>query len=148
MTLKEQIKEDLKKALKEKDKAKVSVLRMINASIQNKEIEKKEDLKDQDIIQIISKEIKKRKEALKDFEKAEREELIEKEKKGIEILKNYLPEQMDKKEIKELVGKVIEEENAKGMQDMGKVMEKIMPKVKGKADGKMVSNIVREKLQN
>ncbi|MFW6282866.1 MAG: GatB/YqeY domain-containing protein [Minisyncoccales bacterium] len=146
MNLKKQIQEDLKEALKAKEKDKISVLRMINASIKNKEIDKKEELSNDEIIQIISKEIKKRKEGLKEFEKAKREETVEKEKKQLKIIEKYLPEQMSKEEIEELAEKIIKEVGAKGMSDMGKVMEKIMPKTKGKADGKVVSSIVRKKL--
>lgn len=148
MALKEKIKEDITKALKAKEKGKVSALRMINASIQNKEIEEKEKLSDEDIIKIISKELKKRKEGLEEFKKAGRDIMVEKEEKQIKILENYLPEQLEEKEIEELVEKIIEEEKAQGMEEMGEVMKKIMPKVKGKADGKLVSDIVKEKLQN
>src|SRR6056297_57688 len=147
MGLKKQIKEDLNKALKAKEKGKVSVLRMVNAEIKNEEIDKKEDLTDEDIIKIIFKELKKRKEGLEEFKKAGRDLIVKKEEKQIQILEDYLPEQMSKEEIEELVEKVIEETRAEGMSDMGKSMKEIMPKVKGKADGKIVNSIVKEKLQ-
>ncbi len=147
MGLKKQIKEDLNKALKAKEKGKVSVLRMVNAEIKNEEIDKKEDLTDEDIIKIIFKELKKRKEGLEEFKKAGRDLIVKKEEKQIQILEDYLPEQMSKEEIEELVEKVIEETRAEGMSDMGKIMKEIMPKVKGKADGKIVNSIVKEKLQ-
>ena len=147
MGLKKQIKEDLNKALKAKEKGKVSVLRMVNAEIKNEEIDKKEDLTDEDIIKIIFKELKKRKEGLEEFKKAGRDLIVKKEEKQIQILEDYLPEQMNKEEVEELVEEVIEETEAKGISDMGKVMKEIMPKVKGKADGKIVNSIVKEKLQ-
>jgi len=147
MDLKEQIQNDLKKALKAKEKGKVSVLRMVNSEIKNEEIEKKEDLTDEDIIQIISKELKKRKEGVEEFKKAGREETVEEEERQIKVLEKYLPEQLEEDEVEELVEEVIEEVGASDMSDMGEVMKEIMPKVKGKADGNMVNKIVREKLQ-
>jgi len=120
---------------------------MVNAEIKNEEIDKKEDLTDEDIIKIIFKELKKRKEGLEEFKKAGRDLIVKKEEKQIQILEDYLPEQMSKEEIEELVEKVIEETRAEGMSDMGKIMKEIMPKVKGKADGKIVNSIVKEKLQ-
>ncbi len=160
--LEQRIKKDLKKALKEKKELKTSVLRMLNSSLHNKEIEKKTRLRksdkedkdiekkgqltEEEIIEIISSEAKKRKEAISQFEKGEREDLAGKERKELKILKEYLPEQFSEKDINKLAREIIEEVNAEGMSDMGAVMGKLMPKVKGKAEGDKVSKIVKELL--
>ncbi len=162
--LKEQIREDLNSALKEKKELEVSVLRMLNAAIVNREKEKRyktskekpelteKDLEkeswliDGEILDVISSEIKKRKEALLLFEKGKRQDLVEKEKKEIEILKKYLPEQISEEELKKLAKEVIEKVGATEPKDMGKVMAELMPKVKGRAEGSLVSKIVKELL--
>jgi hypothetical protein len=162
--LKNKIQEDLKKSLKEKDELKVSVFRLLLASFLNKEKEKrykiyqakpditekelteKSQLNDDEIIEVISSEIKKRKEAALEFEKGKRQELADKEKKEMEILKSYLPEQMSGEEVREVVKEIIEKIGAKTQKDIGKVMSQLMPRVKGKADGSMVSAIVKELL--
>jgi len=165
MSFKEKIQRDLKLALKGKREIELSVLRMLMAAIFNKEIEKRtriwkekpdllvEDLEkesqlgtDEEIIQVISSEIKKRKEAILEFEKGKREDLVKKEKTEMEFLQKYLPEQLSEEEIKKLVEEAIEKVGAKEMKDMGRVMAVLMPKVKGKADGSVVSKIVKELL--
>ncbi len=164
MRLKEKIQEDLKKSLKEKDELKTSVFRLLLASFLNKEKEKrykiyqakpditekelieKSQLTDDEIIEVISSEIKKRKEAVLGFEKGKRQELADKEKKEMEILKFYLPEQMSEEEVRGVVKEIIETIGAKTQKDIGKVMSQLMPRVKGKADGSMVSTIVKELL--
>ncbi len=162
--LKTRIQKDLNFAIKEKRELERTTLRMLNAAILNKEKEKRaklskeeEDLKEQELIEksqlddeetmeIISSEAKKRKEAILAFEKGERTELAEKEKKELEILQKYLPEQMPEQEIKKLSQEAINKVGASESKDTGKVMAELMPKVKGKADGKIVSQIVRELL--
>ncbi len=164
MSLKEKITADVKKALKEKGSVEVSTLRMLQAAILNKEKEKraklakgKEEIKeeelakesqltDEEIIEVVSSEIKKRKESILEFEKGNREDLVAKEKKEIEILEKYLPEQLSEEEIKKLTKEIIDKTEASGPKDMGKVMGELMPKVKGKAEGGMVSRIVKELL--
>jgi len=108
-----------------------------------KELAEKSCLTDEEIIEVISSEIKKRKEAILGFEKGERKELAEKEKSEMEVLEKYLPEQLSEEEIKRLVKETIEEVGAEDIKDMGKVMAVLIPKVKGKADGSMVSRIVK-----
>jgi len=165
MILKEKIQKDLKEALKKKDEIVVSVLRMLLAAILNKEkekryklskdkpelteeeLEKESQLTDEEVIEVISSEIKKRKESILEFKKGERQDLVEKEKKEIEVLKKYLPEQLSEEEIKKLVKVAIETVEAKEPKDMGKVMVELMPQIKGKADGATVSKIVKELLQ-
>ncbi len=152
MNLKEKIKSDLNFALKEKKEAEVSVLRQLLAAVLNKEKEKryksKEEkdiqLTDEEIAEVISSEAKKRKESIEGFEKGNRQDLAEKEKKELEILKKYLPEQMSQDEIKKLAEEAIKKVGAKEQKDMGRVMAELMPKTKGRADGSLVSKIVKE----
>jgi uncharacterized protein YqeY len=139
-------------------------LRLLNSSILNKEKEKrykislKKDnvadldkasvLGDEEILEVIISEVKKRKEAIIEFEKGNRKDLADKEKKELEILKKYLPEQLSEEEIKELAKEAIKKVGAKEIKDMGKVMAQLMPKVKGRADGSLVSKIVKELLSS
>lgn len=160
MDLKQKIEEDFKKAVKEKKTLEISVLRLLKAAILNKEKEKyyKLSLKNQtsliqtpllsneEVSQIVLAEIKKRKEAILEFQKGKREDLVKKEKEEIEILERYLPPQLSISELKELIKKVIEEVKAKDQKDMGKVMKELVPKVKGKADMNLVSQLVKEML--
>ena len=138
-------------------------MRGINAAIHNKEIEKRTKLSKQEkdieklekeskiieeeVMEVVSNEAKKRKEAIEEFKKGDRNDLAEKEQKELEILKKYLPEQMNEEQIKQEAKKTIEETNATGVQDTGKVMSVLMPKLKGKAEGGLVSKIVGELLK-
>jgi len=164
MKLKEKIQEDLNKSLKERNELKVSVFRLLlasllnkekekrykiyrtNANIAEKELNKRSQLTEEEVIEVIYSEVKERKEAAFEFEKGKRQELAEKEKKEMEILKSYLPEQIPAEKIKELVKEIISKVGAKDQKDMGKVMSQLMPKVKGKVDGSLVSEIVKELL--
>lgn len=149
--LKEEIKSDLNKSVKEKNEVMRSVLRMLLASILNKEKEKKyktskEELTEEEVLEVILSEVKKRKEAILEYEKGKRQDLVEREKAEIEVLKRYLPEQLSEKEIKDLVEETIKRIGAKEKKDIGRVMAEIMPKVKGRSDGGTVSKIVKELL--
>lgn len=147
--LKQKLQENLKQSMLAKDEIKTSTLRMLLSAITYFEISKGGagyEATDEEVLDLISKEIKKRKESVELYEKGGRQELAEKEKKEIEILQPYLPEQMSEDEIKKLVNEAISQTGATTMQDMGKVMGALMPKVKGKADGGSVSQIVKEKL--
>ncbi len=146
MTLKEQLLADLKTAMKSKDKVAKDTVTMIRAAVLQKEKDTKTELDDSEILDIISKQYKQRKDALADFVKADREDLIETTNQEIAIIKKYLPEQLSHEEIEKIVSETIDEVGATSMKDMGKVMGKLMPKVKGVADGKTVNAIVREKL--
>ena len=164
MTLKEKIFSQLNQSLKKGEELTTSVLRMLSAVIVNKEKEKrykltkaepglmekelvkKSELGDEEIIEIIFSEIKKREEASSEFEKGKRMDLAEKEKKEIEILKKYLPEQLSEEEIEGLIKEAIAKTGAIELKDMGKVMQELMPKVKGKTEGGKVSKIVKELL--
>lgn len=160
--LKQKIQEDTTKALKEKEELCLSVLRVLSANILNKEkekrfklskeikkeseLEEKSQLKDEEIIDVISSEIKKRKESAMLFEKGNRQDLAKKEKAEIEILQKYLPEQLKEEEVVKIVETAVLKTGAKSIKEMGKVMAEIMPKVRGKADSEMVSRLVKESL--
>lgn len=138
--------EDIKKAMKARDREKLTTLRMLKSAVQNEEIAKGKELSDEDELTVLSREKKQRVESLNEFEKANREDLVEKLRNEIAIVDSYLPEQLDEEEIREIVQGTIEQTGAKSMQEMGKVMGALMPKVKGKADGGLVNSIVREEL--
>ncbi len=144
--LKERLNEEMKLAMKAKDKTRLSAIRMVRAAIQNKEIEKKTELDDDGISEVIANQIKIRKEAIEFAQQAGRDELVESETMQVEVLQAFLPEQLSEDEIKVLTVKVIEEVGAASMRDMGKVMGKLIPQVRGKADNALVSQIVRKKL--
>lgn len=148
MSLKEKIAEDLKEAMKGKDILRVNTLRMIIAAIKNYEVEKMKQASDDDVMVVLTKEAKRRKEAIEEYEKYGRSDLAEKEKRELEIIESYLPKQLTEEEIREIVMKTIEEVGATSIRDLGKVMGAVMPKLKGKADGKLVNNIVREMLES
>ena len=147
MNLRNQIPEDLKEALRGKRTLELSVLRMLQSSIKNKEIDTKNELTDEQVIQVITSEVKKRKDAAEEFIKVNREDAAEKEKQEIEILMKYLPEQLSEDEILEKVKTAIVDTSASSIKDLGKVMKVIVPDLKGKADGKIVNKVVREELE-
>ncbi len=156
MSLKEKIQQDLKESLKAKEELRSSVLRLLLASMLNKEkgnryrSGKEEDAKltEDEILEVVASEVKKRREAAAEYEKGGRPELADKEKKELEILQKYLPEQMSEEEIRKLVLEAAKKAGASGPKDMGKVMAELMPKVKGRADGALVSKIVKEELSS
>lgn len=146
MNLKEKIQQDFREAFKAKERIKSSALRMLISEIKNAEIANKGELDDGAIIQITSKEAKKRRDAMEIYEEQNRAELAEQEKAELEILSSYLPEQLPKSEIKEMVQKAIRQSGATSIKEMGKVMGVLAPQIKGKADGALVSRIVKESL--
>lgn len=148
MTKKEQILEDIKSAMKAKERETLSTLRMLQSSIKNEEIANKKDLDDTEIGKIVKKEVKKRKDAIEQYTKGGRQELADKEQSEIKILEKYMPEEMGEEEIKQIIENTIKDINANGPQDMGKVMGVVMPKLDGKADGQIVSKLVKESLNN
>ena len=148
--LKQKLQEELKQSMLAKDSLRTSVLRMLLSAINYYEIQKGGagyEATDEDVLSVIQKEAKQRRDSIEEFKKANRPELVEKEEKELEMLQVYLPQQMSKEEIKTLVKEVVSQTGAKTMADMGKVMGALMPKIKGKADGGMVSKIVRDSLQ-
>ncbi|SMO38636.1 hypothetical protein SAMN06269117_102134 [Balnearium lithotrophicum] len=146
MGLKERLKEDMKEALKAKDKVKLSTIRMINSLIKNAEIEKRGELTDDEIVQLLMKYAKQRRESIEMYEKGGRQDLVEKEKAELAVVESYLPKQMTEEEIRQVVKEAIEETGASSPKDIGKVMKVVMPKVKGRADGSLVNRIVKELL--
>jgi len=159
--LRKKIQEDIVQGVKDDDKTAVSTLRMLSAvvlakekekryriskgnpDIKNDEIEKESRLNDEEIIELVSSEIKKRKEAALAYERGKRPELAEKEKKEIKVLMRYLPDQLSKEEIEEIVKQALEKTGAKEIKEMGRVMAEIMPKIKGRADAAEVSEMVK-----
>ena len=144
--LKSLIKIQVTISMKDGNKFRTSVLRMILAEIQKIEIEEKSDLDELQITSILEKMIKQRNDAIAQFEQAKRQELADKEKQEIEIIKEFLPEQMSEQEVSELVSKIISEVGAQDMKDMGKVMGSLKPLIAGKADAGVVSQLVKKAL--
>lgn len=140
------IEKDLIKAIKTKNETSVSTLRILKSAIHNWQIANKRDPNDDDILDIIQKEIKSRRDSVNLYKQGNRAELAEKEEKEIAILQKYLPEQISGKEVRLQVKEVISQTNASGPQDMGKVMAVLIGEFKGRADGAMVSQIVKEEL--
>ena len=147
MALIEQIEQDLITALKEKDEATVSTLRMLKSALKNKEIALKAPLKEEDILTVIQSQIKSRQDSAELYKQGNRLELAEKEKQEIEILRSYLPAQMGEDEIRTKIAAIIQEVSAKDIKDMGKVMGRAASELKGKADMSEVSRIVKESLE-
>ena len=144
--MRNQILEDLKSAMKAQEKLKLSVIRMVKSSIQMEELNKKRELTDEEVIDVISKQIKTRKDSINEFKKGGRNDLVESTSKEIEILSAYLPEQLTEEEINNIIDKVFEEVKPETSKDMGKVMKAVTPLVKGKADMGIVSSIIKNKL--
>lgn len=144
MSLKEQLQNDWKTALKARESFKASVLNMAKAAILNEEKNNKGSvLDDERVVEILSKEIKMRRDAIIEFEKGNRQDLVDSTNQEIDILLGYLPQQLTENEIAEIVTNAVKELDAKDMKDMGKVMSVVNPKVKGRADGKLVSQMVK-----
>ncbi|GAA4858315.1 GatB/YqeY domain-containing protein [Paenibacillus vulneris] len=146
MSLSDRLNEDMKLAMKSQDKFKLTVIRMVRAAIKNIEIDQRKTLDDQEVLDVLSREIKQRKDSLQEFEKAGRDDLAETVKAEIEILMEYLPQQLSEEEVKAIVQQTIQEVGASSKADMGKVMGALMPKVKGRADGKIVNQAVQQLL--
>jgi uncharacterized protein YqeY len=146
MSLYDDIILDLKKAIKEQDKGKLSVLRGLKSAIKNKQVELRQELSEDQILAVISSEIKKGKEAIEKFGQGLRQDLVEKEEAEIKILSSYLPPQLSTEEIKGILTQVIEELSASSPKDLGRVMKSVMPRVAGRADGREVNRLTRELL--
>ncbi|MBN1369902.1 MAG: GatB/YqeY domain-containing protein [Dehalococcoidaceae bacterium] len=146
-SLKAKLTEELRTAMKAGDKCRVSVIRMLMASVKNAEIEKHGDLSDTEVLGQIAKECKKRNESIEAFKLGKREDLVAQEEAELAILKAYLPEQLSREEITESAREAVSQANAATLQDKGKVMAILMPKMKGRADGKIVNEVVNELLQ-
>ena len=147
MSLKERLLQDMKDAMKAKDTVKKNTVQLIRSGVLQIEKDNKIELDDEGVLDVIAKELKKRRDSLPEFEKSGRTDLIENLNKEIEVLLGYLPEQLTEEEIQVIVDETIKEVQAESMKDMGKVMAAVTPKVKGRADNKIVSNYVKKLLQ-
>lgn len=148
MSIQKQILDDVKAAMKARETEKLSTLRMLQSAIKNKEIEvRPNEVSDQDVTSVIKKMVKQRKEAAEQYSNAGRTELAEKENAESKILEAYLPEQMSEEQVAKIVEEVIAATGASSMKDMGAVMKEVQAKTAGTADGKLISQIVKAKLQ-
>jgi len=147
MNLSDRLTDDMKQAMKDKDKLRLSTIRMVRASALNLEKELHRSLDDNEMLDILSREIKQRKDSLQEFKKAGRDDLVENLAAEIDIISKYLPEQLTEEEIQEIVRQTIQELGASSKADMGKVMGALVPKTKGRADGKLVNQVVQQFLQ-
>ena len=144
--MRDRILHDLKTAMKNQDKETLSVIRMVKGSMQLLEIDLHRELNDDEVIGVISKEIKTRRDSVKEFERGNRQDLVDATNNEIKILEAYLPEQLSDEEVNKIIDDVFSKINPSGMQEMGKIMGMITPLVKGKADLGSVSSKIREKL--
>ncbi|EIJ78924.1 hypothetical protein PB1_15239 [Bacillus methanolicus PB1] len=147
MSLLERLNEDMKQAMKSKEKDKLTVIRMIKASLQNETIKLgKKELSEEEELTVLSREVKQPKDSLQEFEKAGREDLVEKIRTELRFVEEYMPKQLSEEELLEIVKETISQTGAASKADMGKVMAAIMPKVKGRADGSLVNKLVQKHL--
>ena len=146
MTLAERINDDVKTAMKSQDKEKLNVIRMVKSAIQLAKIEAKHDLSDEEVIDVISKQIKMRKDSIVEFEKASRTDLAEAYKREIDILSEYMPEPLSKEEVEKIIEEVFVKINPTSPKQMGLIMKEVTPLIKGKFDMGEVSKMIREKL--
>jgi uncharacterized protein len=147
MSLLERLNNDMKQALKSKEKDKLSVIRMIKAALQSEAIKlRKQELSEEEELTVLSREMKQRKDSLHEFDKAGRSDLVEKLQQEISVVELYMPKQLSEEEIADIVKQTIVEVDATSKADMGKVMAALMPKVKGKADGALVNKLVQQHL--
>lgn len=142
----QELKADMKQAMKDRDKETLGTLRMLISSLNNARIDKGGDLADEDVIRVLSKEAKQRRESIEAYEEGGRQEQADKEQRELEVIKNYLPAQLSDEEVEEMVEEIIDETGAETRADMGQVMGRVMPKVKGRYDGSKVKDIVMDKL--
>ena len=146
MSLRERLSDEMKQAMKARDELRLSTIRLIRSAVKNRDIELKRELNDQEIVEAIATLVKQRRESIRLFLDAGRQDLVDKEERELTVLLAFLPQQLNREEVAALVEKAIAESGAQGGKDMGKVMKALMPHVAGRADGKMVSDVVREKL--
>lgn len=146
MTLKDQLADDLKNAIRQRDEARKTAIRMATWAIKNAEVEKGAPLGDADVIALLSKEAKRRRESIEEFEKAARQDLVDKEKAELEVLQAYLPAQIDREEIVKAARDVIAEVGAASPRDKGKVMPVLIGRLAGRAEGRQINEVVTELL--
>ena len=146
MELREKIESDVKTALKAGAKDKVSTLRMLIAALKNKQIDKRRQLSEEEVIETIRSLIKQRKDSIEQFAKGHRQDLVDKETAEVAVLEAYLPAQLSREELEVMVRNAVAQTGAQGARDMGKVMKALLPMVGGRADGKLVSELVKQAL--
>ena len=147
MALRERISAEMKEAMKAGDKLRVSTLRLLLSEIKNAEIAKRKELDDEGVLEVVSREVRKRRESIAEFEKAGREDLSSKERIEAQILEAYLPPQLSEEELAAIVDKALQESGAVSLKEMGKVMALVIPQIKGRAEGKTVNEMVRKALE-
>ena len=147
MSLKDKLMLDLKEAMKEKDTIRKNTVQLVRSGVLQIEKDKKIELDDEGVLDVIAKELKKRRDSMPDYVKSGRQDLIDNLNKEIEVLLTYLPKQLTEDEIRAIVEEAVKETGATTMKDMGKVMANVTPKVKGRADNKIVSGLVKQMLQ-
>jgi len=148
MTLVEKIRQDLTTAMKADDRVRVSTLRLLLAALHNEEIELRRELRDEDAVRILRREIKQRQESIREFSRGGREDLVRSEEEELKVLEEYSPKMMEEEVIEKYVDEVIAEVGASEPKDLGRVMAVLMPRLKGQADGATVNRLVREKLSS
>ncbi|MFR6454326.1 GatB/YqeY domain-containing protein [Peptoniphilus lacrimalis] len=146
MSIKDKLMADLKDAMKSHNKLRKDVITLIRSAIKQREVDERIELADEDILTIISKQLKEKKSSIEDFKKGNREDLVKQTEDEMKILLEYLPKQLSQEDLKEIVKDAIDKENISSMKDIGKLMKAVMPQVKGKADGNAVNKIARELL--
>jgi uncharacterized protein len=146
MTLLERLNEDMIKAAKARDSERLGVIRFVRSQTKNRQIELKRDLKDDDVVEVLSRIAKQHRESIEQFEGGGRSELVERERGQLAVIEEYLPEQLGEQELMEILSEVIGETGASGPRDIGAVMQAVMPRVKGRADGKKVKSLVQSRL--
>ena len=147
MSMLKQLNADMKTAIKNREKEKLTVILMVKSSLQNEAIKKQADLTEEEELQVLSREVKQRNDSLHEFRKANREDLAEQVENELAIIQAYMPEQLSDEELEKIIQETIDEQQATSKKDMGKVMSAVMPKVKGKADGSKVNQFVIKHLQ-
>jgi uncharacterized protein YqeY len=148
ISTKDRIAHDMKKAMVAKDKVRLTVTRLLRSEIKYKEIEKGAELSDEDVIAVLSSSLKRHKDSIEQFEKGGREDLVAREKAELEMIREYMPEQLEEAELSQVVDEAIREVDASAVSDLGRVMKVLMPKVMGRADGKKVNQLVSSRLQS
>ncbi len=146
MSILDQLTNDMKLAMKAQDKTRLSVIRMVISAVKYAELEKKVSLSDDQVLDVLAREVKQRKDSLAEFERGNREDLVAKVKEELAILADYLPEQLTEDAVRAVITATISELGATSRADMGRVMGAVMPQLKGRADGKLINTIVQELL--
>ena len=146
MSLSERLMADLKDSMRNGQEIRKSTIRMVRSAIHNEEIEKRRPLTDEEVLGVLTRQVKQRRESIEEFTKGNRMDLVAKEQEEMDIILDYLPQQLSREEIATAASEVIQEVGAQGTGDFGKVMSRLSPRLKGRADGRQVSEVVREML--